>query len=258
MKVCSLIAGIAICLASSPAVAQQDTVKISSDMINTKVLKNGTHRYLVYFKLGKDSSRINYQLWSRTIDHLDYQGRKAISVTQEWEDNTKIVHKVYSVCDEKTFAPLYQKSEWIGRLNSTFNFLTKEGYVNDTLLTSADTARTKKQAYDGFQKAMNEYVLNWHLDLEVFPILPYKQGRTFLVNFYDPGFSSPAFQAYTVSGSATLTGYDNQEIECWLLTHTSRNNTETFWISKKTREVLKLEQVFGGRFRYKIKLGFSM
>lgn len=258
MKVCPLLAGIAICLASSQAIAQQDTVKISSGMVNTKVLKKGTHRYLVYFKLGKDSSRSNYQLWSRTIDYLDYQGRKAISVTQEWEDNTKIVHKVYSVCDEKTFAPLYQKSEWVGRSNSTFNFLTKEGYLKDMPLTSADTARAKKQIYDGFQQATNEYVLNWHLDLEVFPILPYKQGRTFLINFYEPGFSSPEFQAYTVSGSATLTGYDNQKVECWLLTYSSAGNKETFWISKKTKEVLKLEEEFGGKFRYKIKLGFSV
>lgn len=257
MKVCTLT-GLLICIAASRAIAQQDTVKITADMVNTKVLKNGTHRYLVYFRMGKDSSRSHYQLWSRTIDHLDYQGRKAISVTQEWEDNTKIIHKVYSVCDEKTFAPFYQKSEWVGRSNSTFNFLTKEGSVKDTLLTNADTARVKKETYNGFQQAMNEYVLNWHLDLEVFPTLPYKQGRTFLINFYDPGFSSPEFQPYTVAGSATLTGYDNQQVECWLLTHSSPGNKETFWISKKTREVLKLEQEFGGRFRYKIKLGFSV
>lgn len=258
MKIYSLLAGGLICFASLQAIAQQDTVKIYPDMVNTNVLKNGTHRYLVYFKLGKDSTRSNYQLWSRTIDRLNYQGHKAISVTQEWEDNTKIVHKVYSVCDEKTFVPLYQKSEWVGRPNSTFNFLTKEGYIKDSLLTSTDTALAKKQSYAGFQQALNEYVLNWHLDLETFPILPYKEGRTFLINFYELGYSSPAFQAYTVSGSATLTGYDNQEVECWLLTHSSPGNKETFWISKKTKEVLKLEQEFGGRFRYKIKLGFSV
>ncbi len=64
------------------------------------------NRYLVYFKMGKDSSRIKYQFWSRKVDFLSYQGREAISITQEWEDNQTVVHKVYSVCDKKTFAPL--------------------------------------------------------------------------------------------------------------------------------------------------------
>jgi hypothetical protein len=35
------------------------------------------------------------------------------------------------------------------------------------------------------------------------------------------------------------------------------SNKEVFYISKKTREVLKLEQEFAGRYRYKIKMAFS-
>jgi len=245
-------------LLASTAFTQQDTVKITTNTVNTKVLKKGTNRYLVYFKMGKDSSRSRYQIWNRTVDYLDYQGKKAIAVTQEWEDNTKIVHKVYSVCDEKTFAPFFQQSEWVGRINTKFDFLTKQGYLNDTLLTSTDTSRIKKLMYEGFQQALDQYTLNWHLDLEVFPVLPYKNDRTFLINFYDPGSSAPKLQAYTVTGSAKLIGYDNQEIDCWLLSHTGTNNKEVFWVSKKTKEVLKLEQQFGELYRYKIKLGFSV
>ncbi|MET0463115.1 MAG: hypothetical protein ABW007_08170 [Chitinophagaceae bacterium] len=255
MKLYCLLVG--LLLPAAWLCAQNDTVKITSAMVNTEVLKKGTNRYLVYFKLGKDSTRSNFNIWTRSVDRITYEGRKAIAITQEWEDNTKIIHKVYSVCDEKTFAPLFQKSEWPGRTYSTFDFLKKEGYIKDTLLTSADTARSKKQPYLAFQKALNEYVLNWHLDLEVFPILPYKDGRTFLINFYDPGFTAPEFQAYTVTGSGKLPGYDNQEVDCWLLMHTSPNNKEVFWISKKTKEVLKLEQQFGERYRFKVKLAYS-
>lgn len=246
----------AVILLSASASAQ-DTLKITADLVNTDVLKKGTSRYLVYFKMGKDSSRTNYQLWSRSIDYIDYQGKKAIAITQEWEDNSKVIHKVYSVCDEKTFAPFFQQSEWVGRTNTTFDFLNRKGYIKDTLLTAGDTARAKKQPYLAFQQALDQYVLNWHLDLETFPILPYKDGRTFMINFYDPGFTAPEFQAYTVTGSGKISGYDNQEIDCWLLTHTSPNNKEVFWISKKTKEVLKLEQQFGERYRYKIKLAYS-
>jgi len=236
-----------------------DTVTIDASKVNTSVLKPGTHRYLVYFKMGKDSSRKNYQLWSRTIDLITYNNKPAISVTQEWENNDTIVHKVYSVSDRKTFAPLFHESWWRGRGSTKFDFTTKEGYFQNALLTPADTARAKKMMYEGFVKAQDQYVLNWHLDLEVFPILPYKEGVTFKINFYDPGFSAPAYQAYTVTGSGELTGFNNQKIDCWLLKHTSGTNTEVFWISKATREVLKLEQEFmPGRFRYKIKLGYSV
>ncbi len=243
-----------------PSLAQ-DTVFISQDKVNTKVLKPGVHRYLVYFKAGKDSSRSKYQFWTRTIDLVSYQGRDAISVKQEWEDNDTIIHKVYSVCDRKTFQPLYHESWWRSRGGSisSFDFIEKKASFQRTPLTDADTAAARRNMYGAFKKSLDQYVLNWHLDLEVFPILPYKQGTTFMINFYDPGFSAPKHQPYTVAGSGTLTGYDNQQIDCWLLTHSSAPGyNETFWISKKTREVLKLEQEFNGKWRYKIKMGYSI
>lgn len=236
-----------------------DTVRIDASKVATSVLKPGIHRYLVYFQNGRDSSRVNYQLWSRKIDLINYQNKKAISVTQQWDDNAGPVHKVYSVCDRETFAPIYHESWWKTRGSSTFDFQTRKATLMDRPLTEADTSKRSTMIYSAFQKALNEkYVLNWHLDLEVFPILPYKENTTFLINFYDPGIPfDPQYQSYTVSGSDALEGFDNQKIDCWLLTHTSPGNKEVFWISKQTREVLKLEQEFNGRFRYKIKLGFS-
>jgi hypothetical protein len=92
----------------------------------------------------------------------------------------------------------------------------------------------------------------------MFPLLPYKEGAVFKINFYDPGFEAPKNRYYSVIGSAMLTGYDKQPIECWLLSHGSLPSSyQVFWISKKTFEVLKLEEEYGGKFRYKIKLGFS-
>ena len=236
-----------------------DTVKIDVSNVNTKVLLNGVHRYLVYFKNGKDSSRTRYQMWTRKIDRITYQNKPAISVTQEWENNDTVIHTVYTVCDEKTFAPLYHEAWTRGSGNSSFDFTAKKASYLNVALTDEDTARQRKGMWGAFKKALDEpYVLDWHLDLETFPILPYKENTTFLINFYDPGFPAPKYQAYTVSGSGVLTGYDNQKIDCWLLQHQgSATSTETFWISKKTKEVLRLEQEFGGKYRYKIKLPFS-
>jgi hypothetical protein len=237
---------------------QHDTVTINADMINAKLLKPVENRYLVYFKMGKDSSRTRYQLWTRKIEHLQYEGREAISVTQEWEDNDTVIHRVYSVCEKKSFAPLFQESWWKTIGSSSFDFLHKNAFVQNMPLTEADTSVARKKMLAAFTSAIDQYVLNWHLDLEVFSLLPFRQYTTFLINFYDPGFSAPRLVAYTVTGSGHLTGYDNRQVDCWLLEHTDGNSHEIFWINKKTKEVLKLEQQFGKRFRYKLKLGFSI
>lgn len=246
-------------LFASDAVAQKkDTIRIDAGKINTGVLREGVHRYLVYFKNGKDSSRNNVSFWTRTLSFIDYHDRPAIRIAQEWEDKDSIVHTVESICDRKTFAPLYQTSWWKQMGNYTFDFLEKTGSIQGKPLSDADTARRRADTWQAFKQALNQYVLNWHLDLEVFPVLPYRNGVTFLIPFYDPGFPAPRDVAYTVTGSAKLTGYDNQSIDCWLLTHESKGNKEVFWVSKKTHEVLRLEQAINNRFfRYKVKFAFS-
>ena len=248
---------------------QSDTIRITAKDINTRYLREGTHRYLVYAKMKKDSVRVLTQFWTRTIKRTDYNGKPAIEITQEWEDKDSVMHIVKSYSDAKTMQPLYHHTWWnllVARNSATkkvSSTIVDEGNstvtYNGMQLSDADTVKQVKKIWDGYKSAAGKYYLNWHLDLETFPLLPYKKGITFIVPFYDPGTASD-FQtvAYAVKGEAELEGYDQQKISCWLLVHESPGNKETFWISKKTREVLKLEQVFGpGVYRYKIKLGFS-
>jgi len=237
-----------------------DTIRIDASQVNPKVLKAGTHQYLVYLRNGKDSSRTNYQFWSRDIQFVEYQGKKAVRISQVWEDHKAVIHKVNSVCDAKTFAPLYHENWWKGYGNYVFDFSKQTITINQKPVNETDTTQALKNMHQAYQKALHEYILNWHLDLEVFPILPYKNGRTFLINFYDPGFPEPSYQAYTVTGSGELTGYHDQKIDCWLLCHQSKYGKETFWISKKSKEVLKLEHKYptGEKYRYKVKMGIMV
>lgn len=261
----------ALLFCTSALIAQKsDPLQITAENINTKVLREGTSRYLVYFKMKKDSVRTQTQFWTRTIKRTDYNGIAAIEITQEWEDKDSIMHIVKSISDAKTMQPLYHKTWWNVQMSrtatakttnlTTVDFLSKTVEHNGKLLSNADTANQVKKIWDSYTSSLDKYYLNWHLDLETFPLLPYKKGVTFMIPFYDPGTASN-FQkvAYTVTGSAALIGYDDKTIDCWLLVHETKGNKEVFWISKKTKEVLKLEQEIGGRaYRYKIKLGFSM
>lgn len=234
-----------------------DTIYIEPKHINTKVLIPGTHRWLVYFKMGADSPRTLFNIWSRTINRISHNGKDAIEVTQVWEDKDSIMHTTRSVSDAKDFRTLYHTSWWKQRGSTSLDFSTGEFMMNNRPLSKQDTALRVKRFREPFDKAMSQYTLNWHLDLEVFPLLPYKNDVTFLINYYDPGSQEPKWVPYTVKGSAKLSGLDGQMVDCWLLEHAEPNNKEVFWISKKTKEVLKLEQQFGTRYRYKIKLPFS-
>ncbi|MES2651840.1 MAG: hypothetical protein V4663_08870 [Bacteroidota bacterium] len=249
---------------------KSDTLEITSANINTKVLREGTHRYLVYFKMKKDSVRTQTQFWTRIIKRVNYNGIPAIEINQEWEDKDSIMHIVKSISDAKTMKPLYHKTWWKVQTSrtattktvnvTTVDFLSKTVDYNGNRLSDTNTDKQAKAIWDGYKSSVDKYFLNWHSDLETFPILPYKNGLTLIIPFYDPGTAS-GFQkvAYTVTGAAELIGFNDQKIDCWLLTHESKGNKEVFWISKKTFEVLKLEQEINGRlYRYKIKLGFSI
>lgn len=257
MKTLIVCAALSITLFWSASAQVADTVEIDASHINTKVLIPGIHRYLVYFKHAKDSSRVLYQLWTRDIRFVHYEGRDAICIKQVWENNSEVFHTVTSYCDRRTFAPLYQETWWKSRGKRIFDFIHGKALVNDKALAEATDSANKSQ-WSAFESATKQYVLNWHLDLEVFATLPYKEGRTFLINYYDPGFSAPEYVPYTVSGSGTLPGYDHQTIDCWLLKGNDPRYEEVFWISKKTHEVLKLEEHYGTTYRYKIKIPFSV
>ena len=246
-----------------------DTLFLTAQNINTNILKEGTHRYLVYFKMSDNATRTQTQFWTRTIKRMNYKGIPAIEVNQEWEDKDSIMHVVNSISNAKTMQPLYHKTWWKVQTSRTstaksvnvtiVDLLSKTVELNGHLLTESETDKQAIAIWEGYKSSIDKYYLNWHLDLEVFTLLPYKNGVTFIIPFYDPGTAS-GFQrvAYTVTGSAKLMGYNNQKIDCWLLVHESKENKEVFWISKKTKEVLKLEQQINGSiYRYKIKLGFS-
>ncbi|RYY47877.1 MAG: hypothetical protein EOO06_11660 [Chitinophagaceae bacterium] len=249
-----------IALFTTTAASQsKDTLTINAKDINTKWLVEGEHRYLVYFKLAPGATRTNTNFWTRSIKRTNTNGRPTITVSQEWEDKDTIMHTVNTVCDARNMQTLTHQSWWKGRGEAAVDFEKGSIKVNAKELSSQDTASRNQAIWNAFKSTDNQFFLNWHLDLEVFPTLPFKNGRTFLIPFYDPatGLALDKY-AYTVIGSAVLTGYDKKEVDCWVMTHDSKGSKEKFYISMKTQEVLKLEQEVNGKmWRYKIKLAFS-
>jgi hypothetical protein len=98
--------------------------------------------------------------------------------------------------------------------------------------------------------------LNWELDLEIFSTLPIKkEGQRFIINFYHPGGrSNPKYYEYAIVGSEKLRVVNDSSMDCWKM---KINYTETdwavFWISKKSKEILKMQEQFRGGYRFKVK-----
>lgn len=252
---------LSLILLSSHSFAQKsDTVYINPKNIKVADLKDGRSVYLVYYRGHKEATRTMTQFWTRAVKRETENGKKIIEVYQSWEDKDSIVHTAKSLCDAQTFKPLFHENWWkVKGKNSTsiYNYETKQVTIdgNDA---AKDLSTKGKQLMAGFLKATDVYHLNWHLDLEVFSTLPLSLHKTYAIPFYEAGYKEPENIFYTVSGEDHLKGYDNEQIACWVLIHETIGNKEKFWISKKTKEVLKLEQEVNGKmYRYKIKLGFS-
>ncbi|MBX2953294.1 MAG: hypothetical protein KF870_12375 [Leadbetterella sp.] len=252
---------VSLILVSSMSFAQKkDTLYVNPENIKMSRLKEGKSVYLVYFRMQKEATRTMTQFWTREVKRKTEGGRSIIEIDQYWEDKDSIVHTAKSRCDARTFKPLYHESWWKrnGKASlSVYNYETRQITIdgNDAL---KDTSAKGRQLTAGFLKAADTDHLNWHLDLEVFSTLPLSLHKTYAIPFYEAGYKEPENIFYTVSGEGELNGYDNGKTACWILVHEEPGNKEKFWISKKTQEVLKLEQEVNGKmYRYKIKLGFS-
>jgi hypothetical protein len=216
-----------------------------------KNLKIGKSAYLVYNKKSKTSPSERITLVKINVENRLINKKPVIAISQQWDMDT-IVHSAYTVLNASDLSTLEHDYYWKRLGYSTkFNFETKEvsydGYVPDSV---------KSTSMNDFNESFGRYTLNWHSDLVIFPLLPFKDQRTFKIKFYDPGFGKAEEVFYTVIGKEVLTNSSGEQITCWVMEHklAPAVGYQKFWISQRTSEILKEEDSFNGRLRYKLKL----
>jgi hypothetical protein len=228
-----------------------DVLVIEPKDLLVKNLQTGNFAYLVYRKKTKESSPETMTLVKIKVESKTYNNKPAFAITQRWESDGNIVHTAYTVLDAKDFSTLLHDTYW-KRLgySQKFDFETKKVSF-DGNVPDSDRAKTEQD----FNESFNKYNLNWHSDLIMFTLLPYKENRTFKINFFDPGFGKAEEVLYAVTGSDFLINSSGEKIDCWVLEHKldSGNGYQKFWISKKKKEVLKEEDLFNNTYRYKLK-----
>jgi hypothetical protein len=248
MRILSLL----LLLNSTTLFAQNNIDTIRAGQFDLKYLPMGTQQYLVYIK-NKDGVKKNIWLWERTTSKEVWSGKERMIIRQQWttSDTGLNSRHLFSVVDQNDFIPVYHTSTNPKTGKEAFNFHKTEIITADTV---ADV--TKKD----FKMPLTEPSFNWELDLETFPLLPLKEGKTFVINFYHPGGKTPpSWYSYTVTGSEKIKTHSGEMIDCFKLYTEYANNrgNSTWWLNKKTHEVLKMEEHFGPITRYKLKLAVT-
>jgi len=230
-----------------------DTIAVGPETLRLNNINYGNHWYAIYFKKTKMAPANQMMLAKINVERKIQNEKSVIVVTQQWDRDT-VIHSAVTRFDPKTFSTLTHDTYWKRRdYTGKFDFVNKQASIEGKI---ADSLKTK--AISDFNDSFARYNLNWHSDLVIFPLLPFKENRVFKINFYDPGSSKSKDVYYKVEGSEQLLSA-NGKTDCWVLVirHDKPASSQKFWISKKSNEILKEEDEFGGQYRYKLKLAVA-
>lgn len=242
-----LLQTLLLAVACAEVSAQADTIRLADNHLVISNLKEGLHQYLVYFENPKKQKIAGHSIWSRQVGFKQHEGGDVIEIVQRWHSSDTAFNRyVYSLSRRQNFQPLYHYTK-SARGVEAFNFTTNRIMGADSV-----EANSKKDLRVDVRVA----TLNWELDLEVFSTLPIKkEGQRFLINFYHPGGPAPKYYEYRIIGAEKIRGADDQEIVCWKMKiDYGEGNWAIFWISKRSKEVLKMQEYFRGNYRYKVRL----
>lgn len=234
-------------LVSGKAVAQVDTLRAIPEKWITESLRPETAQYLVFFQNKKKPKQAGTYIWSRQVRVKN----NTIEVEQKWYSSDSAGYRyVYSLVDRKTFLPIYHKTIMQRSGTEAFDF-------GDQKIEGSDSVTNNAKATFELTTAKP---LNWELDMETFSLLDLKPGKRYAINFYHPGGrTGPAFYEYKVTSDEKVRTYEDKVIDCWKLRiDYNEKSYAIFYISKKSKEVIKMEEDFGAGVRYKVKLPSSI
>lgn len=232
---------------ASATQAQVDTIRAIPEKWIQQSLRQETSQYLVFFQNKKKPKQAGAYIWSRQLRAKNGK----IEVEQKWYSSDSAGYRyVYSLVDQKTFLPIYHKTVMQRSGTEAFDFGDKKIKGSDSVANNAKAS---------FELATSK-PLNWELDMETFSLLDLKAGKRYAINFYHPGGrTAPKFYEYKVTGDEKVRTYEDKFIDCWKLRiDYTEKSYAIFYISKKSKEVIKMEEDFGSGVRYKVKLPSSI
>ncbi len=237
-----------MCITSLKSFAQIDTLIITPNNLLLEKLKEKQNKYLVYIEK-PDGSMLDISIWERSIRFSTLNNKKVIVINQQWKNQKQQnTRTIYSVNKRDNFQPIYHYSKNGTGEVEAYSFIKGQIIGTDSIANNIQKE---------FKISTTNATMNWELDLETYQLLPYQLNRVFKIHFYHPGSKKllPNYYNYKVVGEERIKLFNNSFIDCWILKiQQSENSTATYWIDKKTQEVIKMLETFGAIKRYKIKI----
>jgi len=249
----SLFFLITCCLLTSTLYAQNDSINTANGRLKFEQLPEGTNTYLVYFQDSLEGPKYNMEIWKRTINKTQREGNSVYLF--HWDRSlANTSHLVYEISSaSETFTP-YEETIRGKRIDGDQVNPVKRHFIyqDNTISTDKDPDRHNSAP---FTLSELNYSFNWEMDMETFSMLPFAEGKTFYINFYHPGSpTKPNYYAYRVTQSDSIV-FNGKSTACWILAieYPDHGKSE-FWIDKTTYRILKMKELYEGRYRFKMLL----
>jgi hypothetical protein len=229
--------------------AQVDTINTANHKLNTRIMKEGKSSYAVYFEDSLGNRISSADIWDRTIHFsTNAEGKSIYQFEWNWYKKDTLIAHVVAAGDRTTLEPLTHKAEYVRRPSLSFAF------ANNMVSVPADAQRTA--ADSAFKVLLAPPAFEFPMDLEIFPLLPFKKtGQQFAIAFYEPGTKKSDYYKLTVTGKDNLLLPGGPKVPCWVLRiDYAPGSYASFWITDQSREVVKMQEYYKGRYRYKVRL----
>ena len=230
--------------------AQVDTIYHLDSRQIKKYLKPSSNQYLVFIQSKSNPQKTTTWIWSRQIKFTKRKNQDLIEIEQKWyaSDTTRNRY-LFSQVRANDFSPVYHYTKST-KGTDAFDFYSDKIVGSDSIINNS-----KKD----FNLKLAKPLLNWELDMETFPLLDLKEGKRFFISFYHPSGPEPKLYEYKVVGDETIKTIEGLSVPCWKLRiDYTEKSWAIFYISKKGREMLKMEEDFGTGTRCKVKLSSTV
>ena len=254
----SLTYSILCLLASINTFSQKpDTVSVDSNNLQIKNLNFGNFTYAIYANKGIGKPIQNQTVVKVNVSKHTHEGNDAVAINQVWYENDTVSHTAMTLLKASDLSTIKQ-NHWWKRTGQSLDM----DFVKKTANIEGKISQLQK---DKIIKDFNTtieggYFLNWHCDIQLFPLLPFNENAVFKIKVHDPGFRSTSTEIYTVIKSEVLKGLGGENIDCWVMEYPvpkGMTGYQRFWISKKTREFIKEEDKIGEFYRIKLRMVVS-
>lgn len=242
---------ILMALATSTVVhAQVDTINYHNPTFNFNAFREGKASYAVFFTDSAGNRLTSADIWDRRIQfEKNKAGENIYKFEWKWYRKDSLMLTAVGTGLRNSLEPRSYDADY-----PTIKRELHVVYANDVASVPVDKQRTARDS--AMHVSMSPAGFQFPMDVEIFPLLPFqKVGQKFAIAFYEPGGATSSYYPLTVTRKEDLQLPGGAKVNCWVLRiDYAPDSYASFWIADKNREVLKMQEYYKGRYRYKVRL----